>query len=61
MPQPKLENLIRLSTFAKLKKCTYANIYKYIDKYNVVTIDGIKFIDKTAPYNVEGKLLTNKK
>ena len=50
MPQPKLENLIRLSTFAKLKKCTYANIYKYIDKYNVVEIDGVKFIDKTKPF-----------
>jgi hypothetical protein len=55
MPQPKIENLIRLSTFAKLKKCTVANIYKYIDKYAVVVIDGVKFIDKTAPYNVEGK------
>jgi len=61
MPQPKLENLIRLSTFAKLKKCTYANIYKYIDKYNVIEIDGIKFVDKKNSLNVEGKVLTNKK
>ena len=50
MKNMKLENLIRLSTFAKLKKCTYANIYKYIDKYNVVEIDGVKFIDKTKPF-----------
>ncbi len=45
-------NLILLSTYAKSRNCTTANIYKYIDKYNVIEIDGLKFLDKTKPLKI---------
>jgi len=47
----KIENLLTVANYAKLRNCTPANIYKYIHKYSVIEIDGIKFIDKTKPFN----------
>lgn len=49
----KVENLVLISTYAKLRNCCTANIYKHIHKYNIVLIDGVKFIDKTNPIKIK--------
>jgi len=49
----KIENLVLISTYAKSRNCTTANIYKYIDRYNVIEIDGVKFLDKTKPLKIK--------
>lgn len=44
-------NLVTIATYAKMRGLTTSRIYQLKKTLNIVEIDGIKFIDKTKPFN----------
>ena len=46
-------NLVKISTYAKMRGLTTARIYQIRNKLNIVVIDGLKFVDKNNPLKIK--------
>lgn len=48
-------NLVKISTYAKMRKLSPTRIYQIKKTLNIILIDGYQYVDITNPHNVEGK------